>query len=332
MSKWNNPPPVVILSGDEDFLRQRELQEAVASADRTDRSVEWLENPTTDELSTTLSSSGVFFTEKTLIVVEGAQGLSASFVLEHHEKGSADCCVLIHEPGAIKAKSVAAQIAKGLPERLVAKFKKPKPWEMEDHLARFLMREANSRKVKLGEPLARALVRNVGEDFGVLSFELEKLTLFVTAESRTDITVDDLKACVGASVQGSPKPLVSALAARDPKLLHRNLAYFKKTHLGQLSTAVIQACVFISRAAMTWLEVASYLKQGLSAEDISHQLEVHKFVVQKEHLPVARRWGEKKTIELLQNLGAVERAVKLGHSNPWIQLECLLLHVVTDTS
>lgn len=324
MSQWRNPPPVVVLSGEHDYLRQREVREAVSIADVVGRSVEFLKGSDRDEISRTLSSTGVFFQEEALIVVDEPDDIDAEMVLRHHESGDNSTVLLLHKKGAIKAKTNLSTVAKGLPNRLVAKFEKPKPWEELEHAAYFCVNEARKYKVRLDEPLAMALVQNSSNDLGVLSFEIMKLAYLLGSQGESEITAEHIKKTLASFSELGPKPVVEALERRDLVRTSRALSNMRRTHAGALGGATLLACAWIGRSATSWLHVAALLDEGYKPGEISSRTGLHEFVLRKTHLPVARRWGKGRLTSLVKSIAGVERSVKSGHLNPWVELECAL--------
>jgi DNA polymerase III delta subunit len=331
MSQWRQPPPVVVLSGAEEFLRQRELREAISIADETGRSVEYIKGGDNEELLRTISSTGVLYEESVLLVIEeDFDEIDVELVLRHHEFGSDSVCVLLHHPGAIKAKSRLAKIAEDLPPRLVAKFEKPKPWEEAAQATSFCANEAQRHGVKLSAPLAEALVQHVGTDLGMLSFEILKLRVLLAAEGGSEVTAVHLRNTVAAFAEIGPKPIVDALEVRDVRALGQALANVRRTHAGDIGGATLRTCGFVGHSATSWLHTAALLRSGRSAEEIAEKLGQHLFIVRKTTLPAARRWGEGKLTRLVKSLVRVSNAVKGGHANPWVELECALFRSLTD--
>ena len=329
MSQWKKPPPVVILSGDEEFLRVRELREAVAVADEAGRSVEYVDGDDRGELSRVLSSSGVFFHDEILVVIENPENVDHGLVLRHHEAGSTDVVILLCQKGAIKKKSGLSKVADALPKQLVACFEKPKPWEEADRAVQFCVTEARKRGVELKEAIAGAIVKNVGLDLGILTFEIDKLARYMKVEGARDVEVAHVKATVGAFSELGPKPVVEALERLDPKGASAALANMRRTHAGHLGGATLRACAFVSRSAVKWLHIAALLNEGAGPDEISSRTGLHPFVLRKTLLPVAKRWGEGRLVTLLKSLARVERSVRSGHANSWVQLECALLDPLT---
>lgn len=325
MSQWKNPPPVVILSGDEEYLRVRELREAVSVADEMGRSVEYVNGDDREELSRVLSSSGVFFQDEILVVIENPENVDADLILRHHESGGGDVVILLCQKGAIKKKSKLAKVAGALPKQFVARFEKPKPWDEAERAIQFCVTEARKRGVGLKDSLAGAIVKNVGLDLGILTFEIDKLARFTKVEGYSEVAVIHVKQTIGAFSELGPKPVVEALERFDAKNTANALANMRRTHAGNLGGATLRACAFVSKSATKWLHIAALLDEGAGQDEISSRTGLHPFVLRKTLLPVAKRWGQGRLVTLLKSLARVERSVRRGHLNPWVQLECAVL-------
>jgi len=328
---WTNPPPVLVLAGTVEFLRVRELKKAIAAADRTKRQVQYVAGADRDELSSILSSTGIFFTGKNLVVVEDPEKVDTDLVWAHHERGENATSLVIHCEGSIKAKGALAKLVKKLPPENVAKFAAVKPWEQDQQAVDFLAAEARSRKLKLDLRLAAGMVQNIGTDFGILSFEMDKIAMLISAEGGAkEISAEHVKAVIAGFSELGAMPVVDALGRRDRKGLSRALSNMRRTHSGHPSGATLKACGLLSHNVTTWLHVASLLSQGANTDEIAERIKLHPFVVRKNILPVARRWSEGSLVELLNAIAAVERGVRLGHVNPWVEFECALFYAVEE--
>jgi DNA polymerase III delta subunit len=332
MSQWNKPPPLVILSGAEEFLRTRELKDAITAADTTGREVQFLDGSERDALSGILSSSGMFFKTKHLVVISNPEKVDADLVLGHHERGNTDTCVVLHCEGDFKAKSTVGKIAKKLPSNFVAKFGAPKPWEAPEQAIHFVIGEARKKKLKLDKKLAAAMVENIGVDYGILTFEIDKVYRLIQADGggTKEITAKHIKAVIAGFSSLGPMPIVEALGRRDLKSLSRALTNMRRTHSGALSGAALRACALVGHNVTTWLHCASLLSQGAGHDEIAERIKLHAFVVRKNILPVARRWSQTNLVALLNSIAAVERSVRSGHANPWVEFECALFHALEN--
>lgn len=324
MSQWRNPPPVVVLSGTHDYLRNREIREAISVADHVGRSVEYLKGTDREEITQTVSSTGVFFEEEVLVVVNEPENVDADLVISHHESGDNSTVLLLHQKGPIKPKTNLAKIVKALPDRFVAKFEKPKPWEEDEHAANFCANEARKFGIRLDVSLAMAIVQNAGSDLGILSWEARKLAYLLGSKGETEAKPEHVKQTIASFSELGPKPVVEALEKRDLTATSRALFNMRRTHAGNPGGATLLACAWIGRSAASWLHVASLNDEGYKLGEISSRTGHHEFVLRKTFLPVARRWGKGRLTSLIKSVARVERSVRGGHVNPWVELECAL--------
>lgn len=324
MSQWKNPPPVVVLSGEHEYLRLREVKEAIRVGEANGRSIEFLQGTDREELTRILSSTGVFFQEEVLVIVEEPEKIDADLVIRHHESEDTATVLVLHQVGPVKPKTNLMKVVKELPARFVADFEKPKPWEEVDHAAQFCVAEARKHKLKLDQPLATAIVQNIGASLGILAFEIQKLAMLMAARGETTITPQHVKSTIASFSELGPKPILQALERRDPKATARALANMRRTHAGNLGAATMLACAWIGRSLSKWLHVAALNEEGYSLGEISARVSTHEFVIRKTLLPVARRWGQGRLTSLLKAIAGVERSVRSGHVHPWIVLECAL--------
>jgi DNA polymerase III delta subunit len=308
----------------------REVKEAISQADLNGRTIEYVQGTDRDELSRIVASTGVFFQEEVLVVVENPEKIDAELVLNHHESEDNSTVLLLNNVGAVKPKTNLAKIVKGLPDRLVANFEKPKPWEEAEHAAAFCVNEARKQKVKIGEPLAMAIVQNASADLGILSFEIRKLALLLQAQGETQITADHVKSTIASFSELGPKPIVEAVEKKDLRATGRALSNMRRTHAGNLGGATLLACAWLGRSLGNWVHVAALNEDGYSLGEISARVGVHEFVVRKTLLPVARRWGQGRLTDLLKSIAGIERAVRSGHVHPWIELECALFRSLRE--
>lgn len=328
MNMWRNPPPVVILSGGDEALRIRELRKAVQTADQTDREVQYVKGEEHEEIESFLSTTGILFEEKLLVVVNDPAKAPVEPIVKHHHRGDNMMVFVLHEEGDIKKKSNLGKIVEKLPERFVARFELPKPWEAHDRAVSFCVKEAKSHGIQLAENWAGAMVRNIGTNSGVLAFEVEKLAIYLGALGTTKVQSEHLSATLAAFTELGPKPIVDALERRDLAAAARALTNMRRTHAGQLAGAAAQACGFLGHNVRLWLHVAALVGEGLGLDEISEQTGLKSFRLRKNLLPVARRWGEGRLTSLLKSLATVERSVRSGHVNPWVEFECAIFRAL----
>ena len=330
--QWTNPPPLTVLSGAQEFLRLRELKKAVGAADKKGRDVHYLEGAEREALNGILSSSGFLFKQTLgLVVLENPDKADLEVLGGHQERGDNTTSLVLHYQGKLKATSVFGKWVKKLPSEVVAEVGVPKPWEADEHAAQFLVREAKSRKLKLDHRLAMGIVQNAGTEYGILSFELDKIARLISARGDgSEITSEHVKSVIARFSELGAMPISQALGKKSLKGVSRALTNMRRTHAGHAAGATLKVCALLSHSASTWLHAASLLAQGASVEEISERMKIHAYVVRKNILPVAKLWSESSLVELLNSISAIERGVKSGHAHPWAQLECMIFRAVSQ--
>lgn len=328
MAGWSNPPPVVIVAGDNDYFREREVSKAVEVAGKTGRRVERVPGGDRAEISRVLSSGGVFFTDKILCVVSAPEKLDAGLVVAHQERGDNSVTLMLHVEGELKAKGAFKTLLKAIPDKYKAEFKLPKPWKLEEVALKHCAKEASSYNLTIAKPITHALLTACGTDFGVLAFEIQKAATLALLEGSGEISAAHLKQSISPLGGLGVLPIVDGVALRSQVRIARAMASMRRSHTGGDPTMRVSA--MLSRNAIQWLHAASLLTQGAGLEELSSRLNVNSYIVKTKILPTAKRWGEKRLVALLAVLAQVERGVRQGHVNPWASFEASLLRLCSD--
>lgn len=329
MSKWSNPPPVTVIAGTQDFFRRRELQAAATAADRAGRRVERMVGSDRDALSRLLSATGVFFSDKVLVIVHQPDGCDAEMLIPHGTQTDNDVAVLLHYEGDLekaRKKSTMAQVAAKIDKRFTANFLAPKPWEAQEYAEKFVQKEARRLKLSIDAPLVTNLVTIVGSDLGVLAYELSKAHAVCRGNNTMEVTGPLLRQSIAAISEAGAQPVVEHLGARNVGRLARALTAMRRTHA---SDPTMKGIAFVGRNILQWLQAASLISAGISPEEISREMEVNPWIFRNKISPIAKKWGEKNLANLLSDLADIERGIKSGHVNPWVEFESALIKAVT---
>lgn len=328
MSKWKNPPPVCVVSGTEDYSRRKELSEAVRVAESTGRVVERIRGDDRDGLVDLLSTTGVLFSENFLVIVDNPEKIDAELVKEHHERGDASLALVLNVDGEIKGKSGVARVAKVLPEKLVAKFNPPKPWERDEWATKFVLREFRERGLSISFDLGAGTVETVGADLGVLAFEVEKASLLAKAEGVSEITPDILRQTLTAFSEASVLPVVEALGQRQARALSRALLRVRRTSGGPKSGLVLKTLALVASNVVKWLHIKTLVDAGRSLTDVASEVGLNEYILKKKVMSSVRKWDQETLVRLLGSLAEVERGVRSGWVDPWSVFEARLLAAV----
>jgi DNA polymerase III delta subunit len=336
MSHWKNPPPVVVLSGTDSFLRTRELKEAVSVADQTGRQVEYVSASDEETLVSLVSGAGVLFKQKYLVVVQDPLSIAHDLVLRHFNRKSNRVSLVLHHEGTLPKKACGlSKVVSALPKNFVARFDSPKPWERENIAVEFVLREAKKVGVEISSEIASGMLSRSDSDLGVLSYEIQKLAWMLDSEKRESrkVSAEDVRGILASFSESGPLPIVESLEMRDGPGVARALYNMRRSHIGQLNSATLRACGYVTGAITNWLHVAALKEQGSSADEISQRVGIHSFVVKKTLIPASQRWGKETLVSLLKSLAAVERGAKSGAVNSWSAFEqAILSHTVKNNS
>ena len=317
---WENPPPVICLSGSDEYLREREVQRALKGARMTGRSVGRADGAFPGQLSSLLAGS-VFFSEPQLIVVTNPEKLDPEFILEHFSAADNTVSLLLHVRGALSGNlKLAKTLKKGKITHGV--FTAPKPWEAETSAVDFCLAEAKTQGKDLATPMAAALVKLSGTEKGILAYEVWKLCVRADADGSSAITPQYLKGLVSSVSESSVFPVVDAVGERNSKTLLKRLRSLDLTSPGDKTMFV---CAILTSNILTWIQGLALTSQGFDPNTASQMMGMNSFRFNKSVLPPARRWGETGLLNLLGEVASVERAVKSGCLDPWIMLQSRLL-------
>lgn len=319
---WLDPPPVLIVSGKEGFLRRRELQKAVMGANRSGRRVEYIQAKETSQLSRIMASGSVLFKSKTLCIVHDADSVDAELVLRHQRRGSNKVSLVLHQEGDLKKKGSLARIAAEIPKGVNIHFKEIKQYKRDEYAVDFLVGEGRAAKVRLSQKMATAMVRAAGNDLGILSFEFQKVAALLSARGEKEVQAAHLRQTLSTLSQVGAFAVTDALGAMHAKSLARSMTTMRRTHVGD---PTMKACALISRNITQWLHAAALLSQNAEVEEIASRLQLHPYICKTKVVPVAKNWGEKHLAKLLTSLAEIERGVRSGHINSWVELECVLI-------
>ena len=317
---WDRLPPVVILSGSQEFLRLRELRKAIRASEITGRRVDFVEGSDKQTIIQLISSVGVLFSDSILLVINDPNQINHKMVLDHHESGSTDVCLLLHYEDDIGKTGTLAKIAAALPKKRVISFASPADHKAKEVAVRFCQQEMKRWGKMISETLLTSMVNLIGTDLGQLAFEIKKVVYLVG--DREEITAADVGSTMAVIGEASANPVTEALGNLDPRGLLKALAAVKKN---APSDPTIKICAFVGSNATKWLHALSLDAQRVDVPEGARRVGVPPYVYEKLILPPARRWGVPHVIQLVHQVGRVERAVRSGHVDPWIELECALL-------
>jgi DNA polymerase III delta subunit len=319
-------PPVVIVSGQEVYLRRRQIRKAVVAANNDGWRVEYLRGEDRAQLSRVLASGSVLFKGRTLAVITNPDKLDPKTIIKHGERKKAKVTLVLHCEGDVKKRGNLAKIVEGIPKKHHIVFKSPAQYKRDDFCIGHLVKDAREvYGLRLQEKTAKALVNAAGTNLGILAFELQKAAMFAKADGAEELTPGHLSKTLSRLTEAGAIPVVDALAARDEARLVRSMSSVRKTHTGD---PTLKVCALLSRNVIQWLHAVCLVSQNAGEQEIAQRIGLHPWICKTKVVPPAKNWGLGNLKGLLTALAKIERAVKSGHVAPWVELETTLIQAI----
>ena len=317
------PPPLMMLSGDNRFMRRRAVRHLVGQAHGAGYEIAFAgsDGEVIDALT-----MGTTFGQPTLIVV-APDDLDIETAKALMEDKPPKVGILIEVDGPVNEKKMpvtalvhgAYQTAFGLPS---------KKKDLEALAAKFVAHESDTllgQKGSIDKKLASAVVRSVGTDFGTLAYEVAKVTALVRYRGGSQITVGDLRAVLRGSAASDMQPLRDALAAADEIKTAKALAKIKQKSVTDPTMLLLRARGGPADLAFQWLRASLLLEKGMDARGIASELGAPEWAVTRDVIPAAKKWGRKNLYRLVRDLSTTDRGVLIGIPAPWVACEASLL-------
>lgn len=317
-------PPVLIVSGTQAFLRERlvaQLAETLAARGyRRDR----VPGGDLHGLESATGGSSLMVDPIFVEVVDPEDVLVAA--IERHDAGgddaARDAIVVLHFRGTAPKAGKVGKLVTALASRHRF-FTDPPPWEAEKQAVPFLIEEVKTRGCTIDEGFAKALVRAVGTELGILSFEALKAVTLARSYGKTVLDGDVLRGSMAVLAEAELAPLQAALVARRPIDVSKALAKIRATARHE---STIRVCRNLGGFATRAAAIADMAQRGLSTDEIASRLGGRgEWQVRNVLLPEARSLGLAGALELAQIMSQGERAVLDGHMAPWIGLSSRLI-------
>ena len=332
---WDRPYPVMVLTGNDDFMRDRELSRARRAAGVTGRRFVSVPEGDGEALRAILSAS-FLVSDPCIAVLEsglprrrGQTGswtdADADLVLEHHAADdAADVALVVSHAGAVPDDGFVRRVVDGVGKRRVLSWTAPKPWEGRDAAAKFLRSEVSRLGCTISEEDAVLAVRVAGTDRWLMTQEALKYVTLARVDGRETVARADVLSLAAPFASEYREDLVAAVAAGNQAGVVRALASARG---GGDGDTPVSACGHLARTLSKWIHVAAIMesRDKVSDEDIAGRVGVNVYVMRNNMVEPARRWGVRRLTRLLKDVAGVERGVKQGRINPWVMLEAALL-------
>jgi DNA polymerase III delta subunit len=318
---WNEPPSVMVVSGNHHFMREREVRKAQWAAGLNKRVVEFVDGKDGAEISTRISGS-VLFSQESMVIVTNPQKCDLAMLEAHHDDGDGDLCLVLHHEGKIRGNTKFGKMVKKFASWQHREFNEGKRHETKARAIQFCQDEAKRLKVSITEKLAVILVKVLGMDYGVLHFELRKLAAYAQSLGDTAIEPKHIKGTVSTIGDADALAVMDVLGTADGPRTVKAMARVRQASNRDPTMMLI---ALISNNGAKWLQAASLDKMGIDPKNAAQQVGLHPFVYERFVLPVGKRWGPAALVQLIKEMSRVERAVKRGAISPWTLLEAGVL-------
>ena len=320
---WTKPPPVFVVGGTEDFLRDRIVRKILLTSEKVKHEVVRAGTPgeAIDTLTMAATFGGSF-----LIVIDGKDA-TVELLREIKKAPVEGSCLLVVVDGALNEKKfrfLAEVHGADLLEYDRPADRKGK----KEQAVKFVLSEAANllkRKGAITEKLAEALVGAVGDDLGTLSYEVAKMAAHARFHGKEDIQIDCIRSLVRPSTEVDMGALRDALKDRDGPRVATALLRIQKSAGTDPVMLLLRGRGGPADLAMKWLRTALLVEKGATTQEIASRTGTPEWAVAKDLIPAAKRWGTVPLRRLVADLARVDRGILLGVPSPWTSCETALL-------
>ncbi len=320
---WKNPPPCIVIGGDEDLLRVREINKAVLVTQQSGRPV--ISAASDSDVVDALTSASTF--GESCLILCPLEKISPETVQDVKKNQPPQTCLLLVHEGELDEKKfpALAEIHGGF---RISHMRPTSKKGLKSLAVRFARKEAEDllggNKEALPEKLAEALVDAVGTELGVLAFEIQKASAMVRFEGGQSISSEHLKKLLRPSAEIDLAPMREALRNRDGKKLAQALDRIQKASSQDPVMLLLRGKGGPADLAVTWLRAALFLKRGGTSSEISQRLGVPDWSV-PDILAALKNWNVSSLRSLIRELAQVDSSVLRGAPNSWLALQSQLL-------
>lgn len=262
-----------------------------------------------------------FLADKRVVLVKNADGFVSKNrdILERYFEKPASTGVLVL---AVASWDARTRLAKILPKvgSLIA-MEQPKKWELPAHLMQYA---ATKHKIKLNRDAAEMLVELIGEELAQLYNELEKLILF--ARDEKVIRVDHVESLTGHHrIYDAFEVIDATIGGNAGQAITRLRNMFEQDKSAEYS--VVGAFAFHLRRMF---QARALLDKRINPAEIAKQLRIwynkDRFFAQLQRTTLSQ------IATFLEELAAVDHAIKTGQAQAAIAIEQLVLRLASPTT
>lgn len=214
----------------------------------------------------------------------------------------------------------------GLPDKrssLFKKLNKPKlAFEFKpiigSRLFGWIIEKGKILDLKIGMREAEKIAEYLGSDLWRINSEIEKLSLYASANGRENITAEDIEENLTPENFNTNFDLIDAVAAKNGKKAYQVMDKLIKGGVNEI--LIFSMIVYQYR---TMLSVLDYSKRGESQGSIARIVKMHPFVVSKT-INNLRNSGQQDIEKIFMELSNVDKKIKSGQIEARLALDLVL--------
>lgn len=315
-------PPVMLVSGENDFLRRRYVKHIVDQAHTHKHQITFAGS----DADVREAMTSFMVVEPTLVVVS-VSDVQDSTVANHLKSPEPNVGILLvcETSSDEKKYPVVARVPVGF----CMNFPMPeKKTDLEKQAVQFAQHEADrllGKKGALDIKLAEAIVRAVGVDLGLVSFEILKMALLAKQSQRTDIDLEIVRGAIRGAREAEMQPVRDALMQGDAQAMAKALQKISAQSDSDPTMLLLRAKGGPADLAYQWLQASFLMQKGMDAKAISAALGAPEWAVSRDVIPTVKRWKHENLRKLVEGLSMVDRGLLLGIPAPWVACQAVLL-------
>lgn len=315
-------PPALLVAGSDAHRRRVFLRDFLSKCSANGYAIQPMDGADRGALQNLLSTVGVLFPNPTVALISRPEKVHPQDVGDHFRDPDPLLTLLL----VSEEDKPAGGVLDGFPPAHTKTFSLPPFYKLDEYAADFARECAKSRGVDLPDALARAMVKRVGNDLGVISYEAEKASRLALALGVKVLEPVHLKGTLAPLTELDGSTVVEALGTRNARILADDLARYKNSKKGD---PTIELCGrTLTPAVFRWLQAATLHARGWSITAAAGRVGASPWYWENKILPAARAWGVEGCRGILSVVARSQSAVFEGYVRPWVILESGLLRLV----
>lgn len=189
-------------------------------------------------------------------------------------------------------------------------------------LNQWIRKEVQAQGAKIEPAAVNQLAAYVGSDLWLMNNEIQKLVVWVSAQSdHTSITPEDVEVLVKARIESNIFHLIDALGQKDKNKAFRIL--HEQLELGERPEMLLGMFVYQFR---NLLKVKNLVDRKINYQAISQRLKLHPFVLKKTFWQI-KNFSLDELKKIYQRLSSIEISAKTGRVEMALALDLLVAEI-----